>query len=840
MTRIDPCTLFKTELPRIQKPARYLGGENGSIVKETADLRIGLCFPDLYEIGMANNAMRILYAGLNRIPGVACERVFSVGLDYEALLRSTGTSLYGLETGTPVGEFDILGFTMGYELAASNVLTVLDLSGISIRASERKEGSPVVIAGGPAITNPVPYSNIFDAVWIGEAENAFFELVTDLALLKRKGSVKSDILARIKKEPAIWAPEKKALRHVFSGFSTDHYEYNFPTPVVKPIQDHGVVEIMRGCPNGCRFCHAGYFYRPRRLRSVDRILEDVETQIRVAGHREVSLSSLSSGDYPGIASLVSLLNKKWSHEGISFQLPSLKVETFPIEIIEDISGTRKSGLTFAIETPLETWQLALNKKVSLEKIVLILKEAQLRGYRVAKFYFMIGLPLPDLGIREEDAIIALIRDIASSSPEIKLNITLATFVPKPHTPYQWNAQLSPEDAASRIYAIKSAFRGNQRIKISYHAPYLSWLEGLVARGDERVGELIISAFENGARFDAWDDLFRKDAWESAIANLYPSLSTQLSERELAETLPWSSVSLRVSKKYLLGERELSMAARLTPPCADDCLSPCGACSDTVLIEGDQDIIDRIDQLLSQEKARHESGDALKSNTRIIPADGTRYRLLFTYTKLGRAAFFAHHELQAMISSSMERSGLELAFSQGFNPMPRLEISEPLSLGFESADEYGMALLMANPAEPISNLITRLNRFLHEELQIREARVLTCADGIRFPSLSSLHWGSRFSIDLLETGLEASTFVTYFAALKDKENRLTEGSCEANAKCIQLLLPFTGTRELGLSTLFESSFGVPIRESRVSVIRELQYAKSINGGMSTYFDRYKEY
>ncbi|MDX9897409.1 MAG: DUF2344 domain-containing protein [Spirochaetia bacterium] len=840
MTRIDPCKRFKTALPRIQKPARYLGGENGSIVKDTADIRIALCFPDLYEIAMANNAMRILYAGLNSISGVACERVFSVGLDYEALLRSSATPLYGLETGTPISDFDILAFTMGYELAASNLLTVLDLSGIPIRSSERGEDSPVIIAGGPAISNPVPYSNILDAVWIGEAENAFFDLVTDLASLKRAGCDKAGILERIMKEAAIWTPTKKAVRHVFSGFSNDHYEYVFPTPIVKPIQDHGVVEIMRGCPNGCRFCHAGYFYRPRRLRSVERILEDVETQIRVAGHREISLSSLSSGDYPGIASLVSLLNKKWSYEGVSFQLPSLKVESFPIEIIEDISGTRKSGLTFAIETPLETWQLALNKKASLEKIRLILKEAQSRGYRVAKFYFMLGLPLPDLGIDEDEAIIALIRDIAASTPELKLNITLATFVPKPHTPFQWHSQLPVDDAASRIYAIKSAFRGNQRVKISYHAPYLSWLEGVVARGDERVGELIISAFEHGARFDAWDDLFRKDAWESAIAAAFPELATLVSERQVDDDLPWSSVSLRVSKKYLLKERELSMTARLTPVCTDDCLSPCGACSDTALIEDDSEIIEILNALLQEEATAHSDVATQPANTRYIPADGTRYRLMFKYKKLGRAAFFAHHEIQSMISSSMERAGLYLAFSQGFNPMPRLEISEPLSLGFESSDEYGVALLIENPLGPIDAIIPSINKFLHGELQIQEARILACPDGARFPSLSSVHWGSRFTIDLIETGLEASSFLAFFGELKDKEPRLADASCEAHDRCIDLLLPFTGTRELGLSALFESAFGVPIRESRVSVMRVIQFAKNRAVGMSTYFDRYTDY
>jgi len=840
MNHVDPCLAFNTELPKIQKPARYLGGESGSIVKPEADVRIGLCFPDLYEIGMANNAMRILYAGLNRIEGIACERVFSVGLDYEALLRRTGTPLYGLETGTPVSSFDVLAFTVGYELAATNMLAVLDLSGIPLLAADRSEEHPVVIAGGPAITNPAPYAKILDAVWIGEAEDRFFELAERMLAAKRAGAGRADIIALLVGEPSVWVPGKKAVRNIYDDFSEAPYRYAFPAPIVKPIQDHGVVEIMRGCPNGCRFCHAGYFYRPRRLRSVDRILEDVETQIRVAGHREISLSSLSSGDYPGIASLVALLNARWAHEGISFQLPSLKVESFPIEIIEDISGTRKSGLTFAVETPLETWQLALNKKVSLDKIQAILLEAEKRGYRVAKFYFMIGLPLPAADVKEEDAIIALIRDIAAVAPGIKLNITLATFVPKPHTPFQWSAQLLPVEAASRIYTVKDAFRSNPRVKITYHAPYLSWLEGLVARGDERVGDLIIAAFRQGARFDAWDDLFRKDSWEKAIESSGLDLSVYMSEREETADLPWSSVSLRVTKKYLLRELERSRQSVLTPVCAESCEMVCGACSDTASITGDSQIEERIAALV-RETARSVSGGSTETRlgSRQVPAEGNRFRLLFRYRKLGRSAFFAHHEIQSMFSTALERSGLSVAYSQGFNPMPRLEISEPLSLGFESMDEYGVTILTRKPELDVATILAMANAQLHGEMQIQEASLIECVDGKRFPSLSSVHWGSRFAIDLLETDLEAAAFVRFFEQTQAVKAQIAGGSALANGTVIELLLPFAGTRELGLPALFEAAFGVSIRDSRVSVRRLSQFAKRDDGGTTSYFERYSK-
>jgi radical SAM-linked protein len=838
MNRVEPCSLFKTDLPKIQKPSRYLGGESGSTVKETADVRIALCFPDLYEIGMANNAMRILYAGLNGLDGVACERVFSVGLDYESLLRKNGTPLYGLETGTPVSGFDMLAFTVGYELAATNILTVLDLSGIPLRSSERGPGDPIIIAGGPAITNPAPYSRILDAVWIGEAEDAFYDTVAGLRDLKRAGASRDELLASLRDRPSVWIPGKKAVRHVHTGFSSAPYRYSFPSPIVKPVQDHGVVEIMRGCPNGCRFCHAGYFYRPRRLRAVDRILEEVEAQVKVAGHREISLSSLSSGDYPGIASLVSLLNSRWAHEGVSFQLPSLKVETFPLELIEDISGMRKSGLTFAIETPLEQWQLTLNKKVGIDKIRTILQEAALRGYRVAKFYFMVGLPLPVAGVKEEDAIISFIKDISSSAPGMKLNITIATFVPKPHTPFQWSAQLSPVEAASRIFAVKDAFRADQRVKVTYHSPYLSWLEGIVARGDDSVGDLIVAAFERGARFDAWDDLFRKDAWESAIGASGLNLAALTGDRDASADLPWSDVSLRVSNSYLLRELARSRDSVLTAVCEDSCLERCGACSDDVSISGDEEIRNRIDELIIED-ASDPSRPINRFESKQAPAEGTRFRFLFRYSKIGRAAFLAHHEVHSMISAALDRTGISVAYSQGFNPMPRLEISEPLSLGFESMDEYGVAILTGPPAVDASAILASANASLHQEMQIHEAVILTCEDGKRFPSLSSVHWGSRFRIDLLETGFVPVRFADYLDSLLAKDDRISGAELSITDTTMDILLPFAGTRELGIPAIFEAAFGAPIRDSRVSVRRVAQYAKRADGTPTAYFTRYAE-
>lgn len=850
MTPVRPYESLRSELPKIQKPARYLGGEARSVRKPGADFRVALCFPDLYEIGMANNAMRILYAGLNALDGVACERVFAVAPDYEALLRAKGLPLYGLETGRPLRGFDLVAFSMGYELAATNVLSVLDLGGIALRTAERGQDEPVVMAGGPAISNPAPYGDIMDAVWIGEAEDAFFRLVAAARDSKREGSGREGLLALLAEEPAVWRPGKRARRRVYEGFSDSAPLPPFPVPTVKPVQDHGVVEIMRGCPNGCRFCHAGVYYRPRRLRTLDAILADVEARI-AEGHREISLSSLSSGDYPGITSLLGMLKDRWSDDGVSFQLPSLKVESFPLDALEALSGgARKSGLTFAVETPLEAWQLALNKRVSIDKIKAILTEAQGRGYRTAKFYFMVGLPLPESGISEDEAIIGLIRDMLAAVPGIRLTITLATFVPKPHTPFQRCAQLAPEEAAARIYAIKDAFRREPRVKVSYHAPYLSWLEGLVARGDGRVGELVLAAYRRGARFDAWDDLFRKEPWEEAIRELGFDAGPLMASRPGDARLPWGDVSLGVSERFLELEYERSRASLLTETCSSECAHPCGACSSACGVDGDEATL----RALEKERVDAPSPASRDSNGRAndpchppstmpgkhAPLYGTRLRVLFRFSKGGAAAFFAHQEIMTMLRSALELAGLPVAYSEGFNPMPRLEISEPLPLGFESLDEYGSTVLSGTDDPGIATVLERARARLHGDLRLLEATLLRCEDGKRFPSLSASHWGSTFRLCLGQAGLDSALLRNAFEATRTQDDSLAGSSCEElDDGDLRLTLAFTGRKELSLAAIFERAYGTPLRESGVRVVRERQYAKRHDGTSTGYLDMYSD-
>jgi radical SAM superfamily enzyme YgiQ (UPF0313 family) len=821
----------------VDKPARYLGGESGATHKADAALRMALCFPDLYEIGMSNNAMRILYAGLNRIEGLSCERVFAPADDFAALLKERGLGLYGLESLRPIREADLLGFTIGYELAATNVLAVLRAAGLALKASERGDDDPIVIAGGPAITNPAPYAVIFDGVWIGEAEGDFFALAEGLVALKKAGGGKRELLAKLDGHPAFWRPGKRAVRAVFEGFSEAVYGHNYPIPVLKPVQDHGVVEIMRGCPNACRFCHAGYFYRPQRLRDPEAILKDVESQVRDAGQRQITLSSLSSGDYPGIFELLRLLNERWASQGVSFQLPSLKVESFPLELVEEVSGTRKSGLTFAVETPLEQWQLTINKTVRMETIRRIAAEAERRGYRVAKFYFMIGLPLPEAELSEEDAIIAFIREL-SASTRLAINLTISTFVPKPHTPFQWARQITPEEAARRIYAIKDALRPIKGIKISYHGPFQSWIEGAISRGGERVGELIIRAFELGARFDAWDDRFKKDAWVRALEELAFTEDDISGARSLEDPLPWDSVSIRVSKRYLAEEHKRSIQNLTTSACIDSCTARCGACSDSLDI-ADTNAREQLIKELERLRLERPNGEAPIPSTR-RPGDSPdqaaimaeRSRHLFEFQKEGVAAFYPHHTVWAIIASAFERAGIALEYSHGFNPSPRLELSEPLSLGIESKSEFGMTLMKLGSVRELgADELARVARFLPSGIRIKRCRLVQGYEGRKVPSLSAAYWGALYSLNLpVDTGAARELQLAALNALLSEAEALSgsEASVDPTSGDLLIKLKAGGSREFGLHAVILKALGLDLREGQVKVIRLAQYAKTPAG------------
>jgi radical SAM superfamily enzyme YgiQ (UPF0313 family) len=539
-------------LPRVQRPGRYAGGEYGAVVKHGADLlRVAVSYPDLYEIGMCNAAVRIIYRDLNRLEGVACERVFAPAPDLEKILRDEGGALFSLETRRALRCFDIIAFSVGFELTLTNLFAILELGGVPLRGCERGEGDPVVIGGGPALSNPVPLGAFLDGVFVGEAEGWLAPMFLRLARMKKSGASRTALRDALRADPSVWyAGRSEPVRRAFwRGFGRAPDASAFPVPSVRVVQDHGAVEIMRGCPNACRFCHAAVYYRPCRRKDPAAIRGEVGELVRRAGYREVTLSSLSSGDYPGIHGLVRELNASWADEKVSFSLPSLRVDSLALGLLGELAEVRKSGLTFAVETPRPEWQLDVRKQVPLDKVVAILREAKARGWKAAKFYFMVGLP-PAAGEDEAGPIVAFLREVRAATG-LTINVNVATFIPKPHTPYERAAQLAEPEALDRIRRIRSALHGNG-FKIGYHAPLLSLLEGIVARGDARAGELVLEAYRRGARLDAWEEYLRADTWRSVVADAsWDVASETCRQRAPEERLPWADIGLALSRSEVM-------------------------------------------------------------------------------------------------------------------------------------------------------------------------------------------------------------------------------------------------------------------------------------------------
>ena len=593
-------------LLKVQKPGRYVGGELNCVIKDKAavDVRFAFCFPDIYEVGMSHLGMKILYSCLNRMEGVWCERVFAPWTDMEALMREKDIPLYALESGDPVKDFDIIGFTLQYELSYSNVLNMLDLAGVPLLASERQGLSQLVVAGGPCACNPEPLADFVDLFFIGEGEEMDCELVELYRAHKQKGSSREEFLREAAQIPGVYVPSlyevkygedgtiasvtphsgapKKVTKRLMLHMDQSFFPESFVVPYLEIVHDRAVAEVFRGCIRGCRFCQAGFLYRPLREKSVETVNRQCRSLCETTGYDEISLSSLSTSDYSKLNPLLDELLTWTKEEKTGISLPSLRVDNFSTEVMDKISSVRRSGLTFAPEAGTQRLRDVINKNVTEEELMKTVTTAFSGGWSSVKLYFMIGLPtetlddvagIADLGQKVVDAFYA--NPNKKKGKGVSVTLSASGFVPKAFTPFQWEPQDTIEMLHEKQRHLVSSVT-TRKITCNYHDADTSFMEAVFARGDRRLGPVLLEAHRLGCKFDGWNDYFSLARWRQAFENCGVSPEFYANRRRsFDEILPWDHLDYGVSKEFFRKECEKAYAAATTPNCREKC-SACGA------------------------------------------------------------------------------------------------------------------------------------------------------------------------------------------------------------------------------------------------------------------------
>ena len=714
-------------LPLVEQPSRYLGSEINVIRKklEKIDLHIVLAFPDLYEIGTSHFGMQILYHLLNQEVNIAAERVFTPGEDLEAHLRSENIPLVSLESQTPLSAFDIIGFSLLYELNYTNILTILELSNIPFFSKQRDHRHPLVIAGGPCTCNPEPVADFFDAMVIGDGERVMLEMTTQWLLWKKSDSGdRNALLNRWSDIQGVYIPAHYQVdadaegpqsavhqtdpgRRVHRAVVEDLDDTPFPDkpiiPFGKPVHDRLRLEVARGCTRGCRFCQAGMIYRPVRERSAETLLALGHSALKSTGYEDLSLLSLSTGDYECIVPLMQLLMARCAADHVAVSLPSLRAGTLTPELMRLIKKVRKTGFTIAPEAGSQRLRNVINKNITKQEIVETVDNAFRLGWQVIKLYFMIGLPTET----EEDllAIVDLVKDLRRHQrmhgPKGQINVSVATFIPKAHTPFQWAPQLTVDEARQRIQWLQDRLR-LKGVKIKWQNPEVSHMEGLWARGDRRLAPLLVTAYRLGCRLDGWSDHFDYSKWLTACQQTGVDIdSYTLRPRDFSESLPWDHIDAGVTKAFLLEEWQQATEGGYTPDCRKGDCNVCGVCD--------------FEKIAPKIFDHCTITDESKSEPEEIRSEEAFRTIDITYEKTGTARFFGHLEMMSIFIRALHRAGIRMKYTQGFHPKPKISFQDALPIGLESRCETFK--LTVDQDVKIEEVAARLNRQLPEGLVV---------------------------------------------------------------------------------------------------------------------------
>lgn len=730
-------------LLQVQKPAQYIGGELNSVMKDKTrvDCRLAFCFPDKYEVGMSHLGMKILYSLYNKRENWWCERVFAPDADMEALLRKEGEPLYALESLDPIKDFDFILFTLQYEMSYTGVLNMLDLAGVPVLAKERTGLWPIVAAGGPCACNPEPLADFVDLFILGEGEEVNLE-ITDLYMqAKREGWDKQRYLKEAAKIGGVYVPSlydvsynadgtihavtpncpeapAKVTKRIIADLDKVFFPEKFVVPFINIVHDRSMLELQRGCLRGCRFCQAGFIYRPLREKHYDTLNHDAHCLCDTSGYEELSLTSLSTSDYLEIEPLLDDLLAWSPQQRVSLSLPSLRVDNFSKELMEKVSRIKKSGLTFAAEAGTQRLRDVINKNVTEEEVLSTCKTAFEGGYTSVKLYFMMGLPTETMEDIEGIANLAQkVVDLYYSLPtrpkgrSVSVSISCACFVPKPFTPFQFEGQdtmeLLREKQKHLLASVKS-----KKISVSYHDADVSFIEAILAKGDRRMGPVILSAWKKGSKLDGWYEYFDPQRWYDAMAEcgLDPAFYANR-HRDYDEVMPWDHLDFCVSKEFLIRENKIARQSATTPQCRERC-SACGA----NCLTGGGRCPANVDTITSDRPLAPIEKQAPQLQASELLEQPQKMRLFFT--KLDRAKYISHLDMNRCMSRAMRRANLPVWYTGGFNPHMYLTFPLPLSLGCESSYEC-VDLKMVQPVDP-QEVVGRLNPCLPPDIQVFRA------------------------------------------------------------------------------------------------------------------------
>jgi len=818
---------YATLLPLVSQPARYTGGERGTVVKDSAQvrLRFALAFPEVYEVAQSHLGLQILYNLLNERPHLQAERVYAPWVDMEAALRQRGLPLVSLETYTPLSAFDIVGFSLQYELTYTNILMMLDLGGIPLLSEDRNETHPLIIAGGPCAFHPEPLAACIDAFLLGDGEEAIFDICE--AYLAWDGTNRTDLLTALSRIPGVYVPAffrpaynqdgtlsdiaprfpDRALVHkrVVTDLNSIPQLTRQVVPNVNIVHDRIAVEVMRGCVRGCRFCQAGYIYRPLRERDPRALQQQIDTLVENSGYEEVSLLSLSTGDYSCVNPLLREIMNRFSGLKVSVSLPSTRVDALSPHILEEIRRVRKTGFTLAPEAGTQRMRDVIQKEYKEEELLEAARVLFGLGWKSVKLYFMLGLP----GETEEDllGIVDLSRKVSAVGKHRRqVTASVSTFVPKPHTPFQWAGQVSLEETEARQQLLRRELR-RAGIQFKWHEARLSWLEGVFARGDRRLTGPLLSAYRLGCRFDGWTDQFRLDLWQQAFAQHGVDPDWYLRRRLLDESLAWDHLDSGVTKKWLQRDLAKALEGTLTPDCSVERCSYCGACdfqtvrNVTYHLSGAKGTEHRgpdVDgwarqvlpehslwgtrqwQVMQEKRASEGEKSKVKSqraqgkapspspqgsgpvsdspvpsgnaeewlagdpNTIAVSQGDHKagvVRIRVAYSRLEEARFLGARELITVLTRAARRARLPVAYSQGFHPSPRMSFGPALPLGMESEEEF-FDIVLTEALAP-DELSERLHAQLPAGLAIQRAEAIA----LKAPSIEASIQASRYQVTL---------------------------------------------------------------------------------------------